>query len=203
MAKRTFFNGWKRQEPDYRDFHYVVPRTITAQLPPQADLSANMPPQLDQGELGACGPNSLDECAEFDEKVQGMAVASVSRLFIYWVTRSLMPGKPIAEDSGVDNRTMLKAVAKYGYCNESLWPYNIANLHQRLPANRALKKAAQQTDQELCCGPTKHGTNEGLYRKWVSLPIRIRCLRVIHDRRGSQNGYRSHAEINRETHWRP
>jgi C1A family cysteine protease len=133
MAKRDFFAGWKRQEPDYRDFHYVVPRTMTAQLPPKADLSANMPPQLDQGELGACGPNSLDECAEYDEKVQGLKVNSASRLFIYWVTRSLMPGKPTDEDSGVDNRTMLKAVAKYGFCNETLWPYKVAKFSHKPP----------------------------------------------------------------------
>src|SRR5207248_1154364 len=103
MATRQFFTGWKRQELDHRDFRFTVPARMTAQLPAKVDLSANMPAQLNQAELGSCGPNSADECLEYDERVEHLPVVSASRLFIYWVTRSLMPGQPINEDSGVDN----------------------------------------------------------------------------------------------------
>lgn len=117
-------SGWVRQEPDHRDFRFEVSRRITTQLPPSLDLSHNMPPQLDQGDLGSCGPNSADECIMYDEKVQKMTVTGASRLFIYYVTRSIMQGKPVRQDSGVDNRTLLKALSQFGWCKESLWPYD-------------------------------------------------------------------------------
>jgi C1A family cysteine protease len=123
MTNRRFFTGWKRQDPDHRDWHYVVPRRMTAQLPAAVELSAHMPPVLDQESLGCCGPTSADECIEYDERTQGMPIDSASRLFIYWVTRSMMSGQPVNQDSGVDNRTMLKAIAQYGFCRESMWPY--------------------------------------------------------------------------------
>ncbi len=160
MASRKFFGGWKRQRPDHRDWRFTVSRRVTSQLPTQMDLSANMPPQLNQGSLGSCGPNSADECIEYDDRVQGMSVTSASRLFIYWVTRSLMSGSPINKDSGVDNRTMLKAVAQYGYCAESMWPYDVAKFTQKPPAacfaaalaNRIQSYAAVEQDLDQMRG---------------------------------------------------
>jgi C1A family cysteine protease len=46
-----------------------------------------------------------------------------SRLFIYYCARSLMG--TIQQDSGVDNRSLLKALARYGWCDEADWPYDI------------------------------------------------------------------------------
>ncbi len=113
--------GWKRQRPDRRDRHFRAPYRITAHLAATLDLSVNMGPLLDQGALGSCGPNTADEVLTFDEKVQLLPVTYASRLFIYWYTRYLMG--TVDQDSGVDNRTMLKALATYGFCSEALWPY--------------------------------------------------------------------------------
>lgn len=124
--------GWKRQPRDDRDFRYVPPLRLLRSLPSSMDLGAGMGPQLDQGSLGACGPNSADELIEFDQRAEGRTSASVSRLFVYYATRLLMG--TVRQDSGVDNRTLLKALAKSGYCDEKLWPYVVSRFAQKPPA---------------------------------------------------------------------
>ncbi len=121
MPKQYF--GWKRQDSDKRtverDWVYVIPREILAALPVSYDLTSSMKDKLDQGSLGSCGPNTAAECIQCDQGLENLPVVLPSRLFIYWVTRYLMG--TTNQDSGVDNRTMLKALAGYGYCPETLW----------------------------------------------------------------------------------
>ena len=131
--------GWKRQAPDPRDHVYLVRPTVTAALPASVDLSPGMGELLDQGDLGSCGPNTADECIEFDEKAQSLPLTSASRLYVYWNTRYVMgegegnPSKYLNEDSGVDNRSMLKALSKYGFVKESLWPYDTSKFKTQPP----------------------------------------------------------------------
>jgi C1A family cysteine protease len=117
--KRSY--GWRKQKPDHRDWHHHVSPRVTLHLAPTIDLSDNMGPLLNQGNLGSCGPNTADEVVTFDQRVESLPLVYASRLFIYWHTRFLMG--TVDEDSGVDNRTMLKAMATYGFCSEDLWPY--------------------------------------------------------------------------------
>ncbi len=70
-----------------------------------------------------CGPNSVAEQIDFDELLQKQSLVPPSRLFIYYVTRWLMGQQYINQDSGVDNRSMMKALNQYGYCPESMWLY--------------------------------------------------------------------------------
>ncbi len=112
--------GWKQQPFDPRDrFHFA---REDRHLAPYFDNSPNMGRQLDQGAEGPCGPNTAAEMIEFDQIVQNLLVAGASRLFVYWYTRYLMG--TVMQDSGVDNRTMLKALANYGFPAEALWPYD-------------------------------------------------------------------------------
>lgn len=117
--KRSF--GWKRQPRDDRDFQFAPSRRLLASLPSSLDLAAGMGPQLDQGNLGSCGPNAADECIAFDQGAESLPVVGASRLFVYYCTRDLM--NTISDDSGVDNRSMLKALNKWGFPAESLMPY--------------------------------------------------------------------------------
>src|SRR6516164_1576892 len=122
-----FLSGWRPSLPDMRDKVYKSPRLGV--YPPSADLSAGMASpfsdEWDQGNLGSCGPNTLSENLVFDEEIAGATGVMASRLFMYYNTRSLMG--TINSDSGVDNRSMLKALAKWGFCDESLWPYNVSD----------------------------------------------------------------------------
>ncbi len=90
-----------------------------------------MPAHLDQGNEGSCGPNTLAECIGYEQKVGGLPVAIPSRQFIYWYTRYLMG--TVSSDSGVDNRTMLKAAMQYGFCPETLWPYDVSKMVTQPP----------------------------------------------------------------------
>lgn len=116
--------GLIRQRPDERDRKLYSPRSVTDVLPEEFDLSTlefGKVPQLDQGGLGACGPSTASENIMFDQLKQGLALMPISRLFTYWTTRYLM--NSVNSDSGVDNRTMLKALNKFGFCSEGLLPY--------------------------------------------------------------------------------
>jgi len=125
--------GWVRQPYDPRDWHFKAPRRLLAHLAPTIDLMANMGPYLDQQDIGACGPNTADEMIEFDQKIEGMPVVSASRLFNYWTTRYLMDPSSVDQDTGVDNRTLMKALNAYGFCPESLWPYDTSKFTQQPP----------------------------------------------------------------------
>lgn len=130
MSKRSY--GWIRQEKDPRDRVFAVSRRLTANLPQSVDLSPTCAQAADQGNIGSCGPTSIDNMVRYDQKVSGLKVQDVSRLFTYWTTRYMMG--TTNQDSGVDNRTMFKALAKYGIIPESLWPYNVS-LYRKQPPN--------------------------------------------------------------------
>jgi len=134
------FYGWTKQELDFRDLKYSPPPYVVTALPSKISLEDKLGPCLDQGSIGSCGPHSADGCVMFEQGDQGMSVSSVSRLFIYYTTRMLMG--TINQDSGVDNRSMLKAMARYGYCDESLWPYNV-NKFREQPSQEAITAAVK------------------------------------------------------------
>jgi hypothetical protein len=157
--------GWVRSAPDPRDFHYRCPTQVLQALPPSIDLSqpalgSPFEPAWDQGELGSCGPNTLGENIVWDDLKAGQTTVMPSRLFLYYVTRSLMG--TVTQDSGVDNRTMLKAFAQYGFCDESLWPYDTGKFTEKPPQacfdqaaqrkpNIVYQAVAQQLDQMKGC----------------------------------------------------
>ncbi len=129
--------GWQPSKPDQRDRLFAVAEAILESLPPALDLTASPPgppfdPVYNQGQLGSCGPNSACGNLAYDEVVEpGKPDPNPSRLFIYWCTRLLMG--TVNQDSGVDNRTMLKALAQYGWCDENLWPYDVSRFKERPP----------------------------------------------------------------------
>lgn len=134
------FYGWVRQaKEDPRDRFYLQTDRVTDSMPSKFSLASGMGPLLDQSALGACGTNTMDECIMFDQKAQGLPVVSASRLFMYWNTRYLMG--TVNEDSGVDNRTMLKATAKWGFPPEPACPYVISDFRSR-PTAAAYQEAA-------------------------------------------------------------
>lgn len=137
MAQYSF--GWRPSPPDFRDQLYHAPRHIMEALPPSIDLTvptlpAPYEPPFNQGNLGSCGPNSLAGDIVFAAfRQQKLASCPMpSRLFIYYNARVLMG--TVNEDSGVYNRDLMKAIAQYGWCDESLWPYDVAKFRVKPPA---------------------------------------------------------------------
>jgi C1A family cysteine protease len=153
MAQRHSY-GWVPSRPDQRDFKFSPPRRVLEAMPPSGDLRGGMGPVLDQSRIGSCGPNSADSLVMFDQQKQGIPVGSYSRLLVYYFTRKMMG--TVGQDSGVDNRTMLKALNQYGFCPEALWPYDVSRFTESPPqaAQSAAKANAIQSYAAVPQDPT-------------------------------------------------
>jgi C1A family cysteine protease len=142
--------GWQPSLPDIRDLlHAFQPRRhLLAALPPSVDLDSPSPgppfdPVSSQGSLGSCGPSSAQgDILHALQTVQGVdSPPAPSRLFIYYNTRVLMG--TTNQDSGVNNRNMLQALARWGWCDESLWPYD-PQQYTRKPPPPCFEQAAKR-----------------------------------------------------------
>lgn len=119
--------GWQPDLPDHRDRIFNLEEVIQQghALPAKADLSANMPPIYDQGQLGSCTGNGIARALEYEEMKQGEGTVTPSRLFIYYNER-VIEGT-VNSDSGAQIRDGIKVVAQYGAPPESEWPYSDAD----------------------------------------------------------------------------
>ena len=115
------FLGRKPPTPDPTDkrFKDVHARAMDVAIPPSMDLTARMPPVVDQAKLGACGP-----CSEtalhwflFPE------VKIFSRLGLYYDVR--VEEDDVGEDAGVQTRDLFKVAQSLGVGPETECPYNI------------------------------------------------------------------------------
>lgn len=119
--------GWRRDTPDIRDLSFEPEVTS---LPPVVDLRATFGdfPVFDQGQLGSCTANAISAAIVFAERVEAGTDATPrttpARLGIYYYERALEG--TIDSDSGAEIRDGLKVVAKRGYVDELLWPYDIS-----------------------------------------------------------------------------
>lgn len=138
---RKFVTGWNRQPFDPRDRYLLVSNERAAAIPSSFDVDFSRVPQLNQGAEGSCGPNTVEELIYKDQLLQGLEPVGASRLFVYYWTRSIMG--TISQDSGVDNRSMMKALASYGFPAESLWPYDDSRASMvRKPTQGIMSSAA-------------------------------------------------------------
>lgn len=128
------FLGWVPSEFDGED-HQFLSSIPSWELPASVDLSQPARiPIFSQGSLGSCGPQSASRDI-INAAIHSWGIdyqaPMPSRLFTYWVTRELMG--TVNQDSGVDNRSMLKALNKFGWCDEALWPYTVSKFKERPP----------------------------------------------------------------------
>jgi C1A family cysteine protease len=124
--------GWKRDSFDRRDKLFCKV-TKPIQIPVKVDLRSICPPVQDQGQVGSCSGNALAsalEILELKDKVK--TYENFSRLFIYYNER--MVEDTVNEDAGAMIRDGIKVLAKYGACDEKLWPYNESTFTQK-PSN--------------------------------------------------------------------
>src|SRR5262245_43876786 len=106
--------GWCPSLPDQRDelYAYRANRVEVLALPPSVDLASPSLPLLNQGALGSCAPHAAVQDLFFNDTSQPLA----SRLYVYYNTRVLMG--TVAQDSGSDLRSLMKALARWGWCDE-------------------------------------------------------------------------------------
>jgi C1A family cysteine protease len=154
--------GWRRDRIDPRDRIYNLEQRVeqASALPPEFDLSGEMPPVYDQGQLGSCTANATAALLQHMQIKQGEAdgANTPSRLFIYYEERRI-EGQPEDKDTGAEVRDGIKVLVSEGAPPESEWPYSDANpgpFQQRPPQsayNDATKYEAVQYERILIGQP--------------------------------------------------
>jgi C1A family cysteine protease len=117
---------------DERDFMFKAEKLKVDNviLPSSVDLSDKMPPILDQGSLGSCGPSQISNSMRYCLSKLKFDEFQPSRLYMYYFAR-LAEGSSLDQDTGITIRGGLKAIQKYGACSENNWGYNIPKFTER------------------------------------------------------------------------
>lgn len=136
--------GWVKQPDDPRDLVFsspvdpvTLPSRVRLHMP---QLGPPFEPAFNQGSLGSCGPCTMIAAATYCEMAAGEVVPQFSALFLYYNARQLMG--TVGQDSGVDNRNLMKAAVRFGLAPESAWPYYVHNFTTR-PSAMAYELAAK------------------------------------------------------------
>jgi len=129
--------GWQRDLPDPRDFgpdHPTVREMLgrlkrcgkkRGGLPSNVHFSEYFPPVIDAQGLKASPAYACAALVEyFDRRAHGNMTAT-SAIFLYKVTRKLLHR---TGDTGVDLRTTLKALTRFGLPPAEFWPNDPARL---------------------------------------------------------------------------
>jgi C1A family cysteine protease len=132
--------GWHPDLPDFRDKRYkAVP--LNKPLPSVQINSQWMPEAFFQEELGACTSNAISGAIKYNlQKQNAKEIFTPSRLFIYYNERMLEG--TVLVDSGAQIRDGIKSVARWGACDEKLWPYDIRDFKKK-PSFRCYVEAKQ------------------------------------------------------------
>ena len=110
----------------FKQFHIIYKQLVTSQLPSKLNLRNIFKfPVLSQGNLGACTAHATSNAILFFLNRLNKKEFLPSRLYIYYFSRLIENNTEI--DSGCEIRSVMKAVAKYGACEEYLFPYIIEN----------------------------------------------------------------------------
>ena len=120
----------KPQKEDKRDYIYE-PHIL--EVPSKhflSDVQMVSCPILDQGNLGSCVSNAGYALFYILSKRK----ISLSRLQLYMTSRAIDKSS-LVEDSGATIRGCMKAVSKYGLCNEKIWSYDILNFDKLAPSS--------------------------------------------------------------------
>jgi len=125
--------GWLPDVPDHRDIRYSMVYRVPKKLPAKVELQPLCPPVEDQGELGSCTAHALTGALEVLEKKNGLPVAQMSRLFVYYNERVIEHS--VSSDSGAMLRDGIKTLVKQGACTEKKWPYVVGKFKSRPPAS--------------------------------------------------------------------
>jgi len=134
--------GWRKDKPDSRDVQYAerLPLEAPPTIPSKINLTPYCPPIEDQGRLGSCTAQALVGALEFLERKTGKPPVDLSRLFVYYQERVLEDS--IEVDAGAQIRDGVRALARWGVCHESSWPYDVTRFSM-CPPQQCYEEAAR------------------------------------------------------------
>ncbi len=120
-----------------------------AELPPQLDLAPRMPPVLNQGTLGSCGPHAASVALRYLFRRAQLPDIQPSRLYTYYTTRVCIAQGAPTQDAGVDMHQLMASLERFRVCDEACWPYDQAKLAEAPPL--AAFQGATLHDKRLIC----------------------------------------------------
>lgn len=132
--------GWIPQLPDARDIPYKT--TMGPQLPPMVNLQPLVSRVYDQGQLGSCTSNAINQAMMIGLAIEKQQVINPSRLFLYYNER-VIEGDP-GQDNGAVIRDGMKSANVQGVCLDEIWPYDISKFAVQPPV-LCYKKALENT----------------------------------------------------------
>jgi C1A family cysteine protease len=123
--------GWVPDLRDVRDDKFLLTAPSMFVIPATSNLESLCSRVENQGARGTCTGQAFADAMEMRDRWLGKDSVELSRLFIYYNERLLLDS--IYEDSGARIRDGIKALRKWGVCNEELWPYDIDRFTERPP----------------------------------------------------------------------
>jgi hypothetical protein len=109
-------------------------------LPQHVDLRAQCSPVEDQGPTNSCTANAVVGAIEMHQRKAGMPPLDMSRLFLYFNSRSLAQKE--GDDCGSYIHHAMAALLAYGVCEERMWPFEKAMVTAR-PTDACFENATR------------------------------------------------------------
>jgi len=122
--RRVSGYGWHPDQPDGRDHLYHEHNLVAQanQLPLTSMIpTTRTPPIWSQLQLGSCTAHGALRIYMIEAIRQGLGLPMLSRLFNYWTSGELEG--TAGQDVGRQVRDAVAALARFGACQESIWPY--------------------------------------------------------------------------------
>ena len=142
--------GWIPDLPDPRDFTHEHPKILSLlerlrpfgnTLPDSVDLRHGEEGEVfltdveDQGNVNSSTAFAVLSMVEYFERRIHAHTFDGSTLFLYKVARNLRNKRyRVTGDTGADLRTTLKALCKFGFSSNELWPYDVEQFDEEPPA---------------------------------------------------------------------
>jgi C1A family cysteine protease len=122
--KRVY--NWVRAPKRFEDlkFGMVAPSGVT--IPATSDLEPVLPPCFDQLSTSSCTGNGIGGALLSSMSYAKVPLVIPSRLFLYYNER-VIEGDP-SQDGGAMIHDGLSGLHKFGWCPETVWPFDPAQL---------------------------------------------------------------------------
>lgn len=121
------------------DFKDLEARLAAEAATGDVDLSPYSTPS-NQFNSSSCVGNATADSVEILNAIAGYNPVQLSRMFVYAMARIRSGDKDLDNDSGTFIRTAFDCLARFGVCDEYLWPFDVSKVGDK-PSTKAQRQA--------------------------------------------------------------